>query len=744
LLSNALALALWVHYDPVSMKFFVPLCLFISSLAFVSAEDRPNIIVILSDDMGYSDIGCYGGEIETPHLDGLAKGGVRFTQFYNTGRCCPTRGSLLTGLYPHQAGIGHMTSDYGIPSYEGRLNRQSLTLAEAAKLAGYRTYMAGKWHVTPYDGKELANPKRSNWPLQRGFDRFFGTIHGAGSFFDPNSLTRDNEHITPDNDAEYQPDGTWYYTDAISDNTVRYIHDHASEHSEKPFLHYVAYTAAHWPMHALPEDIAKYEGKYDTGYAPVREARLKKLKALGLLPDHWEPAPLVGDWSKVELKEWESACMEVYAAMVDNMDQGIGRIVKALKETDQYENTLILFMQDNGGCAETFGRGALVGPLERPDKPTLPPMGKDELQTEMIPPQSRDGYPLRRGDGVMPGFPETEIGYGRNWANVSNTPFREYKHYVHEGGIATPLIAHWRAGIAKTGEKFRATEQGNLHDTPTHLIDIMATMVDLGKVPYPTHQGEEKITALEGISLKPALEGKALPREEPIFFEHEGNRAVREGQWKLVALGVKGAWELYDMEADRAEMNNLIGSEQEVADRLIASYDTWATRAGVVPFGSWKKSKGSNKNHFELKRGDTLQGDEAPQIGNRGFTLTATISGDSQDGVIASQGGSALGWSLFASEGRVHFWVRNHAKLQSLSAGFDPSQKNQIKVKLNQRKAVLSLNRESAATLDGNAFVSGQPEDGLEIGKDGGGLVGEYGPDNEFSGKIESVILDLK
>ena len=488
-----------------------------------------------------------------------------------------------------------MTGDYGIPSYQGELNRQSLTLAEAARLAGYRTYMAGKWHVTPYDGKNLTNPDRSNWPLQRGFDRFFGTIHGAGSFFDPNSLTRDNQYITPENDPDYNPDGTWYYTDAISDNTVRYIQDHAAEHSGKPFLHYVAYTAAHWPMHALPEDIAKYEGKYDTGYAPVRAARLNKLKTLGLRSEQWEPAPLIGDWDKVNNKEWESACMEVYAAMVDNMDQGIGRIINALKETDQYKNTLILFMQDNGGCAETFGRNLTVGPVERPDKPTLEPIGRDELQTEMIPTQSRDGYPLRRGEGVIPGFPETENGYGKNWANVSNTPFREYKHYVHEGGIATPLIAHWPAGIAKSGETFRSTDQGNLHDAPTHLIDIMATAVDLAEVEYPSTQGHEKTTPLEGISLQPALEGKNLPREQPIFFEHEGNRAVREGKWKLVAKGVKGSWELYDMETDRTEMNNLIEPQKETADRLIAHYDRWAERAGVVPFGSWKKKSDKKK-----------------------------------------------------------------------------------------------------------------------------------------------------
>jgi arylsulfatase len=555
------------------------------------AADRPNIIIMMSDDMGFSDIGCYGGEIQTPNLDRLAANGLRFSQFYNTGRCCPTRASLLTGLYAHQAGVGHMMGDYGLPQYQGDLNRECVTIAEAVKPAGYRSYMVGKWHVTPYRAgkEEVANPDRRNWPLQRGFDRFFGTIHGAGSFFDPNSLTRDNEYITPENDPDYQREGTWYYTDAISDNAVRYIHDHHQEHGDAPFFMYVAYTAAHWPMHALPKDIAKYEGKYDGGYAPTRAARVRKLKELGLLPDRWDVVPQVGKWEDVKLKEWEAACMEVYAAMVDNMDQGIGRIVDALGDTGELDDTLILFLQDNGGCAEGFGRGKLVGPLERPPGPTLEPMARDELQTQMVPPKSRDGYPLRRGDGVMPGPPETEVGYGRNWANVSNTPFREYKHWVHEGGIATPLIAHWPNGIKGKNRWFH---------TPAHLIDLMATATDLSGAGYPKKHKGNDIIPVEGVSLRPAMEDSSLQRGKPIFWEHEGNRAVRDGKWKLVAKGVKGKWELYDMGQDRTEMHDLSTAHPEVAARMAGQYDQWASKRGVVPFGSWKKDnpkKGKDK-----------------------------------------------------------------------------------------------------------------------------------------------------
>ena len=546
-------------------------------------QEKPNIVVMMSDDMGFSDIGCYGGEIATPHLDSLAVNGLRFSQFYNTGRCCPTRASLLTGLYPHQAGVGHMVQDYGLPQYQGDLNDRCVTIAEVLKSAGYRCYAAGKWHVTPntQKRKDSPEPDRRNWPLQRGFDRFYGTIHGAGSFFDPNSLVRGNAYITPENDPEYAAK-TYYYTDAISDNAARYIREHAANHPGTPFFSYVTYTAAHWPMHALPEDMAKYEGKYDGGYAPVREARIRRLKELKLLPEHWEVTPQVGNWEEVKNKEWEAACMEVYAAMVDNMDQGIGRIVATLQSEGLLENTLILFLQDNGGCAETFGRRESVGPVVRPTTPTLAPMGKNERQVEMIPPQSRDGFPLRRGPGVMPGPAETQIGYGRNWANVSNTPFREYKHWVHEGGIATPLVAHWPRGI---------TDPNRWNDTPTHLIDIMATAISLAEADYP----EGKIP-LEGVSLESVFTGKTLVRSKPLFWEHEGNRAVREGDWKLVAKGVKGKWELYDMAADRTEMNDLSAKHADVAHRMAGLYEQWAAERGVVPFGSWKKNNGKKKN----------------------------------------------------------------------------------------------------------------------------------------------------
>jgi len=531
-----------------------------------AVSQRPNIILIMSDDMGYSDIGCYGGEIHTPNLDQLAEKGLRFTQFYNSARCCPTRACLLTGLYPHQAGMGHMTNDYGLPGYTGGINGPCVTIAEAIKTAGYATYMSGKWHVTRHI-KPKSEADKYNWPLQRGFDRFYGTIFGAGSFYDPVSLTRGNQPISPTADPQYQPE-TFYYTDAISDHAVRFVREH---NTPGPFFMYVAYTAAHWPMHALPQDIAKYKGKYDGGYKPIREARFERMKKMGLIDPSWQLSDQVGHWDQTENQAWEARCMEVYAAMVDSMDQGIGRIVEALKKTGQFDNTLILFLQDNGGCAESYDRSASES--SAPDTP-LTPMAPDELQQDMIPKKTRDGQPVRMGPGAMPGPADTYISYGRAWANVSNTPFREYKHWVHEGGIATPLIAHWPGGIVRHGE---------LESQPGHLIDIMATCVDVAGAEYPTTYKQKKIIHTEGVSLVATFDGRSLP-DRAIYFEHEGNRAMRMDKWKLVAKGPEGPWELYDMTADRTETNNLAEKEPDYVNRMAAIWEKWAKRAKVVPW----------------------------------------------------------------------------------------------------------------------------------------------------------------
>ena len=524
------------------------------------AVGKPNVIVILADDMGFSDLGCYGGEIATPTLDALADGGVRFTHFYNTARCCPTRASLLTGLYPHQAAIGHMTQDKGLDGYRGDLSRNAVTMAEAMKPAGYGTYCVGKWHVTSDADGKLG---KHNWPLQRGFDHYYGIIGGAANYFDPKTLTRDNTPITADSDPEYKP-GKYYLTDAFSDNAVRFVNDHVKQKAGQPFFMYVAYTAAHWPLHAPEDEIAKQKGRYDAGYDVIRKARFEKEKKLGVINPAWDLSDQAGDWSKVERKDWESRCMEVYAAQVTRMDQGIGKLVEALKINGQLDNTLIFFMQDNGACAENTGRGGKKGEAKPP----------------------------------MPGASDTWVAYGEGWANVSNTPFRYYKHFVHEGGISTPLIARWPTGIKRKGE---------LENQPGHLIDIMATCVDVGGAKYPEEFKGNKIQPKEGCSLVPAFGGGQIQRSNPLFWEHEGNRAIRTGKWKLVAKGPQGAWELYDMEKDRTEMHDLSGQMPDKVKEMTALWEEYARRTRAIPwplggsYGDGKphdtgKKKGRKKN----------------------------------------------------------------------------------------------------------------------------------------------------
>lgn len=546
--------------------------------------DTPNIVYIMSDDMGFSDIGCYGSEIETPNLDELADNGIRFTQFYNTSRCCPTRACLLTGLYPHQAGVGHMMNDRGHDGYRGELNRNCVTIAEALKSADYRSYISGKWHVT-----KIVEPRdeddKHNWPLQRGFDRFYGTIHGAGSFFDPNTLTRDNTLISPFADPEYTPDqmanGQFYYTDAIADHAAGFVREHHVDHGDKAFFLYVSFTAAHWPMHALEHDIEKYKGKYDGGYDAIRNARYDRMIEFGLVDrKSTTNFPISPKSKETEYWEWDKRNMEVYAAMVDSMDQGIGRIVDSLRETGQLENTLLCFFQDNGGCAENYGRRGTGG--KRANEPSLTPMADDDLQTQMTPTQSRDGFPMRVGKGAMAGAADTAIGYGAAWATVSNTPFREYKHWVHEGGISTPLIVHWPDRVKRRGE---------LEPAPGHLIDLMATAIDVSGAQYPMeyHQGK-RIKPMEGESLLPAFDGQPIARDA-IYWEHEGNRAVRVGDHKLVAKGKFGRWELYNLATDRSEQNDLSEQEPELTKRLSEMWLAYAKRANVLPLNPRNKDK---------------------------------------------------------------------------------------------------------------------------------------------------------
>lgn len=520
-------------YKVLTITVLSIVCPFIASIA----DERPNFILIMVDDMGFSDLGCYGGEIETPHLDKLAASGLKFKQFYNNGRCCPTRAALLTGIHPHQAGIGHMTETPEVPSplsdepYQGYLNGQCHTIAELLKRADYHTLMTGKWH--------LGYHRKDTWPLQRGFDKFYGIISGASHYFRPDNrrgLTFGNKQV----DA---PEG-FYVTDAFTDYGIRFIQEAKKEDNEKPFFLYLAYNAPHWPLQAKPEDLAKYEGKYKSGWTQIAAQRLKRMKEIGLIAPDWEPAPHEGpDWDSLtqQQKDILDLRMAAYAACVDSVDQNIGKLVQSLKEMGEYENTIIMFLDDNGACAE----GGILG-------------SGNELSVR---------NPLLSKGTAGPRC-------GRAWANVSSTPFRLYKHYVHEGGMATPFIVHWPAGIP-------TKSHGRWIENFGFLPDIMATFLELAETRYPSQRNGEDVHPMAGESLVPILSGHDKPiHTKPVYWEHEGNRAMREGPWKLVWAN-DGPWELFNLDADRTEMNDLSKMMPQRTARMKRLWESWARKTGV-------------------------------------------------------------------------------------------------------------------------------------------------------------------
>jgi arylsulfatase len=513
---------------------------------YLTAE-RPNVILIMVDDMGFSDLGYHGGEIETPNLDALAHGGVRFSQFYNSGRCCPTRATLMTGLHPHQVGIGHMTQSplkekKGVPpAYVGHLNRTCVTIADVLKQHGYATMMAGKWHLGFND--------QDDWPLQRGYEKYYGCISGATRFFYPEyprGMTFGNQHLER---AESTTDEAFYTTDAFTDYAIQFMNEELQSQKRPMFL-YLAYTAPHWPLQAFEDDISKYRGKYKQGWDKIRQQRYHRQLESGLIQSSSKLSPRadrVPAWDSLspEKQDEMDLKMAIYAAMIDRVDQNVGKLVKFLKAEKLFENTLILFLSDNGGCAE----GGVMGRGEFYDR--------DQRNQEH------------------------SNAYGEAWANVSSTPFRLYKHYTHEGGAATPFFMHYP-------KKIKA--QKHWYREPAQLIDVMPTILDVSQSKYPSVFKGQHILNGQGISLRPAFQSKELQREKPIFIEHENNASIRQGKWKLVGKGVSSAkgiknekWELYDLSVDRTELNNLVKVYPEKVEQMSKSWHEWSLKAKVFP-----------------------------------------------------------------------------------------------------------------------------------------------------------------
>ncbi|GLO67948.1 arylsulfatase [Oceanobacillus sp. E9] len=505
---------------------------------------RPNIILILADDLGFSDLGSFGSEIHTPNLDRLAENGLRFTQFYNSARCCPSRASILSGLYPHQAGVGEMTEDQETPGYRGFLKNQCVTLAEVVKQVGYRTYLSGKWHVG-----EIG-------PTERGFDEFYGLLGGFTSFWDQSDYSR----LPKGRPEKRYNNGDFYATDAITDYALDFMEDAKAE--GEPYFLYLSYNAPHFPLQAPKEEIEKYEKVYQVGWDHIRKERLERMKKLGIVSKDTELSPRAKYWNRDRDIQgvnpaWDSIDpdrqqdltkrMAIYAGMIDRMDQNIGRVLKELESNNEMENTLILFCSDNGACAE------------------WDPWGFDNWITT-------SNFLHRKEDLNQMGGPDSYHSYGSGWANASSTPLQLYKHYSHEGGISTPLIAHWPTKVLK---------EGQVDHRPGHFIDIMATLVDITGAPYPSQYNGNQILPMEGESLVPAFEGENVA-ERTFCFEHEHHCGVRKGKWKLSKVREMD-WELYDIDNDRTEMNNIKDHYPELVKEMINIWEDWADRTDVYP-----------------------------------------------------------------------------------------------------------------------------------------------------------------
>ena len=493
----------------------------------------PNILLIMADDLGYSDIGCFGGEIATPNIDALAQQGIRLTQCYNNGICAPSRASLLTGQYPHQTGIGFFNIDLKEKGYEGYLSKETPTFGEVFQQAGYETFMTGKWHV----GNDSIHQ-----PIERGFDRFFGFLDGASSYFDDQPIMKvihNASFYEGRNKAKLPED--FYATDFITDKGIKFLSD---RNPTAPFLLYMAYNAPHWPLHAKDEDVAKYKGRYDMGWDSLRTQRFDRQAALGVA-DRQSPQasdssfPAWNTLSEEQQASWAKK-MEIYAAMVDNLDQNIGRLIQYLKEQQQLDNTLILFVSDNGADNWDIKKMPVFVP------------SKGEL-----------------------GKPGSNESYGRPWASVSNSPLREYKSKPYEGGISSPFIARYPKLIPAG-----TTKKGFIH-----FVDFLPTLLAVTEVPFPQQVNDTDAKPLPGESFLPLLTGKDWQRQTPIYYEWGGNRAIRAANWKLVSKYPAKKWELFDIDTDRAEAINLASVHPEIVERLQAQYDKWAEVTGVVPWG---------------------------------------------------------------------------------------------------------------------------------------------------------------
>jgi arylsulfatase A-like enzyme len=669
----------------------------------LSAQDRPNILVIMADDLGFSDLRSYGSDIDTPNLDRLAAGGLRFTQFYNASRCCPTRAALLTGKYPHEVGLR---------SNGASLAKDATTIAEIFADNGYHTAMAGKWHLTHADvlaGDNVNSPEhlsvlnnqtrvdlfgeRSTYPAARGFQHHYGVIWGIVNFFHPFALVDGFKPV-------YDLPDDFYLTDALNSKTAEYIREFAKD--DKPFFLYLAHAAPHWPLHARAADRAKYKGRYDAGWEVMRKERYARQIEMGLLDPKIHPLPPIDlgkrvAWSDLsdQQRARDAAKMETHAAMIDRLDQGVGDVIKALEETGQFDNTLIVFLSDNGAS---------------PEEPTRP--GYDR------PSQTPDGRTIRYTGNFPPdqlGRDDTWTGLGPALANACNTPFRFWKKESYHGGCASPFFVHWPA-------KLKA-KPGAITDEVTHVIDLLPTFLEGAGIDPTPYQPRGK-------SLIPVLEGRQRKGHDKLFFEHVGGAAHRDGDWKVVRMKPNQPWSLYDLSRDRTETTDLAKSQPDRVKAMDAAWNEW-----------WHEMTGESPKRQPNAKQGSLDSD-SPRVANKSLSVVveANLKQSPPVGVVLAQGGNQHGYAIHFVDGKPAFDVRIHGKVTRVMAG-EPSDQKRIKLEaaLDTETITLRVNDHVVAEAKSPGLIPVQPQDGLSVGVDSLSNAGDYDAPNRFNGIVTST-----
>lgn len=676
----------------------------------VRAAERPNVVLILADDLGYSDLGCYGGEIDTPNIDALAADGARFTQLYNSARCCPSRASIMTGLYPSQAGIGDFTTpnpnpERG-PGYLGRLNDRCVTLAEVLNPAGYHCYYVGKWHMHPKTG-----------PIKRGFDQFYGYTRGhSHDQYDAEYYIR----LPEGQDKEIDPPADDFYaTDMFNEYALEFIRQ--GQKSGEPWFLFLGHSSPHFPVQAPAERADKYHDTYLRGWDVLREERFRRMREIGLVDgDHWKltdrslvpvdrkdiangyPGQPNPAWESLDVPRQRDLArrMAIFAAMVESVDRGVGRIVHHLKATGDLENTLIMFLSDNGACYE-WGPYGFDGRSRR---------GETILH---------EGEELRKV-----GQRGTHHSYGSGWANLGNTPFRLYKHFTHEGGISTPFIVHWPAGIGTPDAWVRHA---------AHVMDLMPTVLDATGADYPARHHGDIIQPMEGVSLLPAVRGERLPQRE-LGFDHQGAHALRQGDWKLVwskRMPHEIEWELYNLAQDRCETRDLAEKHPERVKDMSADWERWARRVQVIHEGG-RTSDASNQ----------AAADRSPCIAGKSLTVVIEARSDRPAGVVVAQGGREQGYAVHFVEGRSAFDVRVNGEATRIMSEQPVRGRIRLTATLGREKMTLAVDGNSVASGRSPGLIPVQPKDALAVGRDTRSAAGDYRAPNPFNGVVISSRVD--